>query len=110
MWHDLGTNYFYQSKTSTSESEKIDFSKKAFICFQKAISMCPNYEPHWSALGVVTLGDGKVIYLINILFYNFHRYFLLVIKMEKAICFYFLSFRAERHGFWTTSSHQILTN
>lgn len=63
LWHDLGTNYFYQSNVSTSESEKLEFCKKAFICFQKAISMCPNYEPHWSALGVVALGDGKYIYI-----------------------------------------------
>ena len=64
LWHDLGTSYFYQSKASISESEKLDFAKKAFICFQKAVSMSPNYEPHWSALGVSALGNGKIL-LIN---------------------------------------------
>lgn len=57
LWHDLGTNYYYQSKTSISEPEGLDFIKRAFICFQKAISISPNYELHWTALGVVALGN-----------------------------------------------------
>ncbi|GFY59441.1 tetratricopeptide repeat protein 37 [Trichonephila inaurata madagascariensis] len=57
VWHDLGTNCYLQSKLSSDKSEKISFAKKSFICFQKAVSLSPNYEAHWTALGVVSLSE-----------------------------------------------------
>lgn len=40
--------------------EKLNFAKKAFICLQKAVSISPNYEHHWTALGVVAASKGKI--------------------------------------------------
>ncbi|PRD33914.1 UNVERIFIED_CONTAM: Tetratricopeptide repeat protein 37 [Trichonephila clavipes] len=57
VWHDLGTNCYLQSKLSSDKCEKISFAKKSFICYQKAVSLSPNYEAHWTALGVVSLSE-----------------------------------------------------
>ncbi|GIY36108.1 hypothetical protein CDAR_101631 [Caerostris darwini] len=55
LWHDLGVNCRLQSMLTSDIDEKISFTKKALICFQKAVSLSPNYEAHWSALGVVAI-------------------------------------------------------
>nr|XP_042895616.1 tetratricopeptide repeat protein 37 isoform X2 [Parasteatoda tepidariorum] len=55
LWHDLGVNYHYQSTLSNNPFE---FSKKAFTCLQKAISICPINDAHWRTLGVIALGEG----------------------------------------------------
>ncbi|KFM77324.1 Tetratricopeptide repeat protein 37, partial [Stegodyphus mimosarum] len=56
LWHDLGVTYHLQSMHSVDNNEKLDFAKKALICFQKAVCISPNYEVHWTALGVVAAG------------------------------------------------------
>ncbi|KAG8187841.1 hypothetical protein JTE90_001215 [Oedothorax gibbosus] len=53
LWHDLGINCYFQSTLGQNEDEKLNLAKKAFICLQKAVSISPNYENHWTALGVV---------------------------------------------------------
>ncbi|XP_055938713.1 SKI3 subunit of superkiller complex protein-like [Argiope bruennichi] len=57
LWHDLGVNCHLQSMLATDRNEKVNFAKKAFICFQKAVSLCPGYEPHWTALGVIAVSE-----------------------------------------------------
>lgn len=55
LHYDLGTNYFYQSKTTTDQSSKN--LEKAQLCFKKAIVLQSASKSDnslfWNALGVV---------------------------------------------------------
>ncbi|XP_054721060.1 tetratricopeptide repeat protein 37-like [Uloborus diversus] len=59
LWHDLGVSYYYQSLLHFDSNTKVEFAKKkAFVCFQKAVSIAAQYQAHWIALGVVAIGKG----------------------------------------------------
>ncbi|XP_048838840.1 tetratricopeptide repeat protein 37 [Brienomyrus brachyistius] len=61
LWHDLGLNYYHQSRQSTFSEEKQDSVpplEKSLQCLKKAIMLDTSNYTYWNALGVVAMSKG----------------------------------------------------
>ncbi|XP_033634939.1 tetratricopeptide repeat protein 37-like [Asterias rubens] len=57
LWHDLGMNYYHQSRNDDATSV-VQLADKALQCLKKAIVVDSSNHSHWTALGVIASGKG----------------------------------------------------
>uniref|UniRef100_A0A3B3SLZ1 SKI3 subunit of superkiller complex n=1 Tax=Paramormyrops kingsleyae TaxID=1676925 RepID=A0A3B3SLZ1_9TELE len=61
LWHDLGLNYYHQSRQLIFSEEKQDSLlplEKSLQCLKKAIMLDASNYTYWNALGVVAMSKG----------------------------------------------------
>jgi len=58
LWHDLGVNYYVQTKVVEKVMAKV-MAIKSLQALRKAVTLDPSNHLHWTALGVVAASKGR---------------------------------------------------